>query len=39
VDVAVFDSWELELRAAGSMEPQLFGVDCGPVESEDNDAF
>ena len=39
VDVAVFHSWDLELEAAGSMEPQLFGVDFGPVESEENDAF
>jgi len=39
VDVAVFHSWDLELKAAGSMEPQLSSVDFGPVESEDNDAF
>jgi len=39
MDVAVFHSWDLELEVAGSMEPQLFGVDFGPVESEENDAF
>ena len=39
MDVAVFASWDLELEAAGSMEPQLSSVDFGPVESEENDAF
>jgi len=39
VDVAVFPSWDLELEAAGSMEPQLSSVDFGPVESEENGVF
>jgi len=39
VDVAVLASWDLELEAAGSMEPQLFDVDFGPVESEEMDAL
>jgi hypothetical protein len=34
VDVAVFASWDLELEAAGNMEPQLFGVDLGYVEKK-----
>ena len=39
MDVAVLASWDLELEAAGNMEPQLSSVDFGPVESEENNAF
>ena len=39
MDVAVLPYWDMELEAAGNMEPQLFGVDLGYVESEENNAF
>ncbi len=39
MDVAAFPYWNLELEAAGNMEPQLFGVNLDHVESEENNAF
>ncbi len=36
MDVAVLAFWDLELDAAANMEFQLYVVDCGLVEDEEN---
>ena len=35
MDLVVFDSWDLELEAAGNMESQLYGFDLGYVELQE----